>query len=48
MDVENIKEKFPYLKDVDVTVDCESVDLLVLGQQLRDVDVTVDCESVDL
>ena len=31
LDVEKIKEKFSYLKDVDVTVDSESVDLL-LGQ----------------
>ena len=31
IDIEDIKEKFRYLKDVDVTVDCESVDLL-LGQ----------------
>ena len=29
IDVEDIKKKFPYLKDVDVTVDCESVDLLL-------------------
>ena len=31
LDVEKIKEKFPYLEDVDVTVDSESVDPL-LGQ----------------